>query len=149
MPKLFDELAPRYAARPSGYTRVLRVEPKKEDQAPSAVLEFVDGPRDMRFALTARTLAYRMRRDLPMNDATRLNVRKVTRYRPNGVEELRLRVREFVEMEEARESGKEEGGEEVEALPPKLRVYPDPLRHFRDQQRGQLKEPQRNKRPGW
>ncbi len=106
----------------------------------------------MRFALTARTLAYRMRRDLPMNDVTRLNVRKVTRYRPNGVEELRLLVREFVEMEEEKENGEGEKGaeeEEVVALPPKLRVYPDPLRHFHDQQRGQLKEPQRNKRPGW
>jgi hypothetical protein len=153
IPKLFDELAPRYAARTSGYTRVLRVEPKKEDQAPSAILEFVDGPRDMRFALTARTLAYRMRRDLPMNDVTRLNVRKVTRYRPNGVEELRLLVREFVEMEESKDEREvdeeDEEGEEVQALPPKLRVYPDPLRHFHDQQRGQLKEPQRNKRPGW
>jgi hypothetical protein len=104
----------------------------------------------MRFALTARTLAYRMRRDLPMNDVTRLNVRKVTRYRPNGVEELRLLVREFVEMEEQENGEAEEGAEEeVEVLPPKLRVYPDPLRHFHDQQRGQLKEPQRNKRPGW
>jgi hypothetical protein len=133
---------------------VLRVEPKKEDQAPSAILEFVDGPRDMRFHLAARTLAYRMRRDLPMNDVTRLNVRKATRYRPDGVEELRLLVREFVEAEERAESGEEGEVEalraaEEEALPPKLRVYPDPLRHFEDQQRGQLKEPQRNKRPGW
>ena len=160
MPKLFDELAPRYAARPSGYTRVLRVEPKKEDQAPSAVLEFVDGPRDMRFALTARTLAFRMRRGLPMNDVTRLNVRKVTRYRPDGVEQLRVLVREFADAEEARERGGPAGegedgaeavaaAEEEEALPPKLKVYPDPLRHFNDQGRGQLKEPQRNKRPGW
>jgi hypothetical protein len=157
MPKLFNELAPRYAARPSGYTRVLRVEPKKEDQAPSAILEFVDGPRDMRFALTARTLAYRMRRDLPMNDVTRLNVRKVTRYRPDGVEELRLLVREFAEMEEARErdggepaeAGVEPADVEEERLPPKLKVYPDPLRHFHDQARAQFKEPQRNKRPGW
>ena len=55
MPKLFGELRERYAARPGGYTRVLRVEPQKEDQAPSAILEQVDGPRDMRFAMTART----------------------------------------------------------------------------------------------
>ena len=127
------------------------MEPKKEDQAPSAILEFVDGPRDMRFALTARTLAYRMRRDLPMNDVTRLNVRKVTRFRENGVEELRLLVREFVEMEEEKQEGQGEGemGGAEEALPPKLKVYPDPLRHYHDQQRGQFKEPQKNKRPGW
>src|ERR1700753_1676256 len=37
LPKLFGEFRQRYANRPGGYTRVLRVEPKKEDQAPSAI----------------------------------------------------------------------------------------------------------------
>ncbi|KAA6410594.1 MAG: 50S ribosomal L17 [Lasallia pustulata] len=57
LPKLFSTLRDRYAARPGGYTRVLRIEPLKPDSAPSAILELVDGPRDMRFAMTAKTLA--------------------------------------------------------------------------------------------
>ncbi|KAI9878758.1 MAG: hypothetical protein M1823_006916, partial [Watsoniomyces obsoletus] len=45
--KIFGELRERYASRQGGYTRVLRTEPKKRDQAESAVLELVDGPKDM------------------------------------------------------------------------------------------------------
>ncbi|KAL6236435.1 hypothetical protein BDW75DRAFT_112520 [Aspergillus navahoensis] len=89
LPKLFGPLRERYADRPGGYTRVLRVEPKKDDQAPSAILELVDGPKDMRFALTAKAVARRRSQGLEtLNELTLLNVRKVTQFRKNGVEEL-------------------------------------------------------------
>ncbi|KAL4774822.1 ribosomal protein L17 [Aspergillus nidulans var. acristatus] len=89
LPKLFGPLRERYASRPGGYTRVLRVEPKKDDQAPSAILELVDGPKDMRFALTAKAVARRRSQGLEtLNELTLLNVRKVTQFRKNGVEEL-------------------------------------------------------------
>ncbi|KAL4759622.1 mitochondrial 54S ribosomal protein bL17m [Aspergillus foveolatus] len=89
LPKLFGPLRERYANRPGGYTRVLRVEPKKDDQAPSAILELVDGPKDMRFALTAKAVARRRSQGLEtLNELTLLNVRKVTQFRKNGVEEL-------------------------------------------------------------
>jgi len=57
VPKLFGDIAERYKERPGGYTRVLRIEPLKSDQAESAILELVDGPKDMLFALTAKTVA--------------------------------------------------------------------------------------------
>src|ERR1700712_1130260 len=95
LPKLFGELRERYAARPGGYTRVLRIEPRKEDQAATAILEFVDSPRDMRLTLTAQTLAHRMRENLPMNDYTELNIKKATQFRKDGVEELRSLVQKF------------------------------------------------------
>jgi large subunit ribosomal protein L17 len=40
--KLFGTLATRYAARPGGYTRVLRAGFRYGDAAPLAVIEFVD-----------------------------------------------------------------------------------------------------------
>ncbi|MBS3960893.1 MAG: 50S ribosomal protein L17 [Sandarakinorhabdus sp.] len=40
--KLFDVIAPRYAARPGGYVRVLKAGFRQSDQAAMAVIEFVD-----------------------------------------------------------------------------------------------------------
>lgn len=44
--KLFDTLAPRYAERPGGYTRVLKAGFRYGDSAPMAVIEFVDRDPD-------------------------------------------------------------------------------------------------------
>lgn len=96
VPKLFGPIRERYLERPGGYTRILRIEPTKEDQAESAILELVDGPRDMRFAMTAKTLS-----NLPettrMNELTARNVKKVTQFRQNGVEHLRNMVEKMRE----------------------------------------------------
>ncbi|HEX2136459.1 MAG TPA: 50S ribosomal protein L17 [Microvirga sp.] len=46
--KLFDVLGPRYGSRPGGYTRVLKAGFRFGDNAPMAVIEFVDRDVDAR-----------------------------------------------------------------------------------------------------
>ncbi|KAK4575118.1 54S ribosomal protein L8, mitochondrial [Recurvomyces mirabilis] len=119
MPKLFGPLRERYAERQGGYTRVLRIEPLKEDQAASAILELVDGPKDMRFALTAKTIASIRAKGHQINDMTAANIAKVTRYRGNADQELEEMVGKF---EKLAQQG-DEGISEEEGLK-KRRVYP-------------------------
>ena len=42
--KLFGELGPRFAARPGGYTRILKMGFRVGDNAPMALVELVDRP---------------------------------------------------------------------------------------------------------
>jgi large subunit ribosomal protein L17 len=71
----------------------LLIEPLKSDQAPSAILELVDGPKDMRFAMTARTIATTKKAGRPLSEMTERNIEKVTRYRQNGEQELNQMVK--------------------------------------------------------
>ena len=128
--RLFGELRERYADRPGGYTRVLRIESenKHQDQAPSAILELVDGRRDMRFAMTARSLVRERKGEGhraasagagpgeggAIRDITARNVLKVTRYRKNGEEELTKEVKRLEALEKwkraSRRAERERGG---------------------------------------
>lgn len=99
IPKLFGPLRERYANRPGGYTRVLHIEPLKPDQAPSAILELVDGPKDIRFAMTAKIVSRLRREGKEISSLTNFFQKKVTRFRPNGQEEFQRMVEKLDELE--------------------------------------------------
>lgn len=46
MSKLFGCLRERYATRPGGFTRVLRIPNRKGDNAPMAIVELVDNRQE-------------------------------------------------------------------------------------------------------
>jgi ribosomal protein L17 len=99
MPKLFGELRSRYLERPGGYTRVLRTETiDTYSQSQSAILELVDGPRDMRFAMTAAAVARDRELGKEHNELTVRNLNKVTRFRKHGKEDFESLVERVQNM---------------------------------------------------
>ncbi|KZT30498.1 mitochondrial ribosomal protein L17 [Neolentinus lepideus HHB14362 ss-1] len=60
LPKLFGDLSRRYAKRLGGYTRIHKYGNRPGDNAPVAILELVDNPRDLKFELAARSIGYEL-----------------------------------------------------------------------------------------
>jgi hypothetical protein len=78
---------------------VLRTEPKNpDDQAESAIIELVDGPRDSRFMMTALAVSRDRMIGRTSHSITELNRRKVTANRLNGEREFEDTVRLFTKM---------------------------------------------------
>jgi large subunit ribosomal protein L17 len=59
-PRVFTELAKRYAERPGGYTRIHKFGNRQGDNAPHAILELIDNPRDLKFDVTARAVGWEL-----------------------------------------------------------------------------------------
>lgn len=93
---------------------MLRIEPMKEDQAESAILELVDGPKDMRFAMTAKALSRTQpRRGFSPKQVE--HIKKVTQFRKDGVEELSDMVQRMRLHQQTLDE---------RTLPPPRKVYP-------------------------
>jgi len=61
--KLFSTFAQRYADRPGGYTRIHKFGNRQGDNAPHAILELVDNPRDLRWEMTSRAAGWELLRN--------------------------------------------------------------------------------------
>lgn len=59
-PKVFKELAQRYENRVGGYTRIHKFGNRPGDNAPTAILELVDNPRDLKLEMTARAVGWEL-----------------------------------------------------------------------------------------
>jgi len=58
--KVFGAFAQRYSNRPGGYTRIHKFGNRPGDNAPHAILELVDNPRDLRLEMTARAVGWEL-----------------------------------------------------------------------------------------
>ncbi|ODQ83053.1 hypothetical protein BABINDRAFT_159518 [Babjeviella inositovora NRRL Y-12698] len=93
MPKLFNEIAERYQDRHSGFTRIIKLEPRLGDNAPQSILELVDnGTNEIQFWYVARIVARLEKQGLELDELTQTNVAKLTRFRKNGDEAFRAAV---------------------------------------------------------
>jgi len=82
LPKVFGTFAERYADRPGGYTRIHKFGNRPGDNAPHAILELVDNPRDLRWEMTARAVGREVLKE-------KLKVRSPTSVIKRGVEGIR------------------------------------------------------------
>lgn len=109
LPKVFGPLARRYADRPGGYTRIQRFGKRPGDNAPVAILSLVDGPRDLKFEMTARAAA-RETLTSGVLPRTRRSMDRVLKYRGDeGKAEFKRLQQDY--------SVSRRGGEEARCAP--------------------------------
>ena len=88
--KVIRELTNRYQNRDHGFTRIIKLEPRLgEDKAPMCVLELVDSKYEIKLWFTAKAVAKLELQNIPLDDITELNVKKLTSGRPDGEQVFR------------------------------------------------------------
>ncbi|WWC62774.1 mitochondrial 54S ribosomal protein bL17m [Kwoniella dejecticola CBS 10117] len=119
LPKLFNDLSARYVDRPGGYTRILKFGRRQGDNAPHAIVTLVDGPRDVKLEMLARTVG-KEGLDLVessgsvdtlsegwegLRPKTKHQVERALKYKsPDQVKEFKAKAKEFADYLQAEEA---------------------------------------------
>lgn len=106
--KLFDELAPRYADRPGGYTRIVKVENRRGDGAHLSILAMVKEP------VTFKDMKHKRARLEEEAGLGEESERKVEKEPVEAAEEVEAVEGEAAEVREA--PAEEAGADEGEAV---------------------------------
>lgn len=105
--KLFSELGPRYADRPGGYTRIVKVENRRGDGAPLSIIKFVTEPVTFKERKARPDEEREVERPIEEREAQEPS-EEPTAGGPEGA------VDEAAEAGEGGEGDSSEGGEEAE-----------------------------------
>jgi hypothetical protein len=89
---LFGTFAKRYAKRPGGYTRIHKFGHRPGDNAPTAILELVDNPRDIKLEITARAVGWELLKE-------KLQTKDVSDLLQKGVKGAELLVADELALE--------------------------------------------------
>lgn len=93
--KVLDDLSKRFVNRTHGFTRIIKLERRlNDDKAEMSLLELVDSDLEVKFWYTAKIVARLELQGLPVDGLTQHNVKKLVQLRVNGEERFREAVEE-------------------------------------------------------